>query len=146
MAMALGGRVSEEIHFDSVTVGAGDDFKRVTQMAQAMVTSYGMSKGIGNVFLPRNQGEMQKPYSEETAELIDKEVKRIVDEAHERCKQLLLEKREEVGLIAEELLSKETIGRADLVRILGPRPFPERNDAFDKYLADDFEKGASPSA
>ncbi|ANB11752.1 m-AAA protease subunit YTA12 [Sugiyamaella lignohabitans] len=138
MAMALGGRVSEEIHFDSVTVGASDDFKRVTEMASAMVTQYGMSSAVGQVSLSRQQGAVQKPYSETTGTLIDNEIRRIIENAHNRCKQLLEEKKVEVGLVAEELLSKEVLGRQDMIRLLGPRPFPERNDAFDKYLADDF--------
>lgn len=139
MAMALGGRVSEEIHFDSVTVGASDDFKKVTQMAAAMVTQYGMSTKVGQVSLQRQQGAVQKPYSEDTGRLIDEEVRRIVSEAHERCRALLEEKKAQIELVAEELLSKEVLQRQDMIRLLGPRPFPERNDAFDKYLADDLD-------
>lgn len=139
MAMALGGRVSEEIHFDSVTVGASDDFKKITQMAAAMVTQYGMSTKVGQVSLERQQGAVQNPYSEDTGRLIDEEVKRIITEAHDRCKALLLEKRAAVELVAEELLSKEILQRQDMIRLLGPRPYPERNDAFDKYLSDDLD-------
>lgn len=134
MAMTLGGRVSEEIHFSSVTSGASDDFKKVTAIAFNMVTSWGMSPKIGWLNFEENQQRWNKPFSEKTAELIDEEVRRIINEAHTRCKDLLLSKKAEIGLVAEELLSKEVITREDLIRLLGPRPFPERNDAFDQYL------------
>lgn len=135
MAMSLGGRVSEEINFSSVTLGGSDDFKKVTQMAKAMVTQLGMSPKVGQIFYEQNQESITKPFSEHTGELIDGEIRRIVNEAHERCRALLLEKKEAVEIVAEELLKKEVIGREDMIRLLGPRPFPERNDAFDKYLS-----------
>lgn len=134
MAMTLGGRVSEEIHFSSVTSGASDDFKKVTAIASNMVTSWGMSRKVGWLNFEENQQRWNKPFSEKTAELIDEEVRRIIREAHFKCKTLLESKKAEIGLVAEELLSKEVITREDMIRLLGPRPFPERNDAFDKYL------------
>lgn len=121
MAMTLGGRVSEEIHFDTVTTGASDDFKKVTRMAHAMVTKWGMTKEVGYLHYEDNEQKLHKDYSEGTAQRIDAEVKRIVDEAHRRCTELLTEKKAEVGLIAEELLSKEVLGRDDMIRILGKR-------------------------
>lgn len=135
MAMALGGRVSEELHFSSVTLGGSDDFKKVTQMANSMVTQLGMSPKVGQVYFEQSNESPQNPYSETTGEIIDSEIRRIVREAHERCKALLEEKKDAVALVAEELLVKEVIGREDMIRLLGPRPFPERNDAFDKYLS-----------
>lgn len=134
MAMTLGGRVSEEIHFSSVTSGASDDFKKVTAIASNMVTTWGMSSKIGWLNFDDGNQRWNKPFSEKTAETIDHEVRRIITEAHRKCKTLLLEKKTELGLIAEELLAKEVITREDMIRLLGPRPFPERNDAFDKYL------------
>lgn len=137
MIMTLGGRVSEELHFPSVTSGAHDDFTKVTQMARAMVTSLGMSKKVGYISYDDqdNSGlQVNKPFSESTARKIDSEVKRIVDEAHERCRELLMANIEKVDLVAEELLAKEAITRDDMIRLLGPRPFPERNEAFEKYL------------
>lgn len=135
MAMSLGGRVSEELNFSSVTLGGSDDFKKVTQMAKAMVTQLGMSGKVGQIYYEQNQESITKPYSEHTGELIDSEIRRIVREAHERCRALLTEKQEAVTIVAEELLKKEVISREDMIRLLGPRPFPERNDAFDKYLS-----------
>lgn len=135
MAMTLGGRVSEELHFDTVTSGASDDFKKVTRLASAMVTKFGMSKKIGYLFFEDETGQQQfqKPFSEETARNIDTEVRRIVDDAYKQCRDLLTEKKEQVGLVAEELLKKEMLVRDDLVRLLGPRPWGDR-DEFNKYF------------
>ena len=133
MAMTLAGRVSEELHFDTVTSGASDDFNKVTRMATAMVTKWGMSTKVGYLYFEDDEQKLHKPFSEETARNIDHEVRRIVDEAYKQCKELLVEKKKEIGLVAEELLSKEALGRDDLIRILGPRPFPD-NKEFAKYF------------
>lgn len=133
MAMTLGGRVSEELHFDTVTSGASDDFNKVTRMATAMVTKFGMSSKIGYVYYEEDQNQLHKPFSEETARNIDSEVRRIVEEAHKQCRELLTAKKKEVGIVAEELLSKEVLSRDDLVRLLGPRPWPESSE-FAKYF------------
>ncbi|MCJ1398145.1 AAA ATPase afg3 [Xylographa trunciseda] len=133
MAMTLAGRVSEELHFDTVTSGASDDFNKVTRMATAMVTKWGMSTKIGYLYFEDDEQRLQKPFSEETARNIDAEVRRIVDEAYKQCKDLLVEKKKEIGLVAEELLSKEVLGRDDLIRILGKRPFEDNKD-FHKYF------------
>lgn len=133
MAMTLAGRVSEELHFDTVTSGASDDFNKVTRMATAMVTKWGMSKAIGYLYFEEEDQKLHKPFSEETARNIDHEVRRIVDEAYNQCRDLLTEKKKEIGLVAEELLAKEVLGRDDLIRILGKRPF-EDNKEFAKYF------------
>jgi AFG3 family protein len=134
MAMTLGGRVSEELHFDTVTSGASDDFKKVTRMATAMVTAWGMSRKIGPLhFDDDGEQRFQKPFSEETGKAIDSEVRRIVDEAYTQCKDLLTARKKEVGLIAEELLSKEMLTRDDMVRLLGHRPFEDKGE-FHKYF------------
>lgn len=136
MIMALGGRVSEELNFDDITTGAADDLQKVTRMANAMVLKLGMSKKLGTiVFEPKDTNmQVHKPYSEETWELIDSEVHRIINDAHEKCRELLSEKIDEVKKVAEELLLKEVITREDMIRLLGPRPFEEKNEAFKKYL------------
>lgn len=137
MAMTLGGRVSEELHFETVTSGASDDFNKVTRMATAMVTKWGMSEKIGYMYYPSpdesQEAQLQKPFSEDTARQIDAEVKRIVGEAYTQCRQLLTEKKKEVGLVAEELLTKEVLSRDDMVRILGQRPWETKGE-FDKYF------------
>ncbi|QIW95502.1 hypothetical protein AMS68_001020 [Peltaster fructicola] len=143
MAMTLGGRVSEELHFETVTSGASDDFKKVSAMATAMVTKWGMSSKIGYIYYPDSSesqdAQLHKPFSEDTAREIDKEVKRIIDEAYKQCRDLLTEKKVEVGLVAEELLKKEVLTRDDLVRLLGNRPWEDKGE-FSKY----FGGGAEP--
>lgn len=133
MAMTLGGRVSEELHFETVTSGASDDFNKVTRMATAMVTKFGMSPKIGHVYFDEEQTQFQKPFSEQTAREVDEEVRRIVDEAYQQCRDLLDAKRKEIGLVAEELLSKEALGRDDMIRLLGKREWPESGE-FAKYF------------
>lgn len=136
MAMALGGRISEELHFETVTTGASDDFKKVTKMATAMVTQWGMSEKIGPLHFENQDNNFTKPFAEETAQKIDAEVRRIVDAAYKQCKDLLVERMKEVGLVAEELLSKEVLTRDDMIRLLGPRPFDDK-DNFTKFFGGD---------
>jgi AFG3 family protein len=141
MAMTLGGRVSEEIWFDTVTSGASDDFNKVTRMATAMVTEWGMSEKIGYLHYKDDEQRLHKPFSEETARNIDMEVRRIVDEAYNKCKDLLIAKKDQVQAIAEELLKKEMLVRDDLVRILGPRPYADKGE-FQKYFDNNEGKSA----
>lgn len=140
MAMTLGGRISEELHFPTVTTGASDDFRKVTAMATNMVTQWGMSK-LGPIHFNQDQNQFNKPFAEATAQEIDKEVREIVDQAYQQCRNLLLEKKREVGLVAEELLKKEMLTRDDMVRLLGPRPFADKEE-FTKYF--DGSKSAPP--
>ncbi|KAK6200452.1 AAA+-type ATPase [Scheffersomyces amazonensis] len=137
MIMALGGRVSEELHFDTITSGASDDLKKVTQMAQQMILKLGMSDKLGQICYDTedNSGfKVHNMYSEDTARLIDTEVKRLITEAYDSCHKLLSEKIELVDKVAEELFKKEVLTREDMIRLVGPRPFTETNDAFDNYL------------
>lgn len=144
MAMTMGGRVSEELHFPTVTTGASDDFKKVSQMARNMVTQWGMSEKVGPVHFENDPNRMQKPFAESTAQKIDQEVSRIVDEAYKKCRDLLTEKKEEVGLVAEELLKKEMLVRDDMVRLLGKRPFSDNED-FEKYFGGGKEESIPPT-
>jgi len=143
MAMSLGGRVSEELHFPTVTSGASDDFNKVTHMATAMVTKWGMSKKLGPLHFEDDENKLQKPFAEATAQMIDSEVRRIVDEAYKQCKDLLESKMPEIELVAEELLKKEALARDDMVRLLGKRPF-EDNRSFEKYFGGGDGKSAPP--
>jgi len=117
LAALLGGRVAEEIVFCDVTTGASNDLERVTKLARAMVTQYGMSEHLGPitfgekeelVFLGREIGE-QRNYSEEIARQIDREVRRLVEEAYQTAKQILLTHRDKLRELAERLVSEETI-------------------------------------
>lgn len=126
MCMALGGRVAEELIFGRISTGALSDLERITKMAYSMVTIYGMNKRIGNIsFYDPQQSEygFTKPYSENTAQAIDEEVKKIVDIAYERTKKLLTEKSAELELVAQELLKKEVIFQQDIERMIGKRPY-----------------------
>lgn len=130
MTMAIGGRVAEEIIFGRITTGAQNDLERITKMAYAMVVDYGMSEEIGNISfnLSTRADEspmFDKPYSDETARLIDIEVKAIIHEVWEKAHKLLAEKRDKLDELAKALLKKEVLGPKDLVQILGERPHGE---------------------
>ena len=126
MCMAFGGRVSEDIVFNKISTGALSDLERITKMAYSMVTIYGMNKEIGNIsFFDSKASDyaFQKPYSDATAEKIDKEVKGVIDEAYSRTKNLLMKHRLHLEVIAKELLEKEILFQSDLERLIGKRPF-----------------------
>lgn len=126
MCMALGGRASEEIIFGKISTGALSDLERVTKMAYSIVSVYGMNDKIGNIsFYDSKDGDYRftKPYSEDTAKTIDDEVRKLVEGAYQRTKNLLLDKRKELEIIANELLEKEIIFQTDLERLIGKRPF-----------------------
>ncbi|HNL06979.1 MAG TPA: ATP-dependent zinc metalloprotease FtsH, partial [Chitinophagales bacterium] len=127
MCMMLGGRVAEDIVFGRISTGAQNDLERITKMAYAMVSIYGMNDKVGNVsfYDPQNEYGFQKPYSEETGKIIDEEVRKIIDNAYIRTKKLLTEKRSELNLLAEELLKNEVLHKDDLVHLFGKRPFDE---------------------
>ncbi|KAG4306226.1 hypothetical protein PORY_000214 [Pneumocystis oryctolagi] len=127
MVMTLAGRVSEEIFFPNadITSGASDDFSKVTKMATHYVTTWGLSD-LGTVSYQINNDQFQKPFSEETARMIDSEVRKLIKEAHSRCHQLLAKHREDVLKIARLLLKKEVIGFQDVQELLGPRPYPSK--------------------
>ena len=126
MCMTFGGRASEEIVFGKISTGALSDLERITKMAYSMVTVYGMNKEIGHLsFFDSKQSDytFNKPYSEATAERIDQEVKKIIDSAYERTKDLLTHHRDHLEILAKELLEKEILFQADLERLIGKRPF-----------------------
>lgn len=129
MAMALGGRVVEELVFGKISTGALSDLQQVTKMAYAMVSIYGMNDKIGNIsfYDPQSEGSFQKPYSEETGKLIDNEVRILSENAYNRVKKLLTEKMNEVKAIAEALLEKEVLYKDDLEHLIGKRPFEEHD-------------------
>ncbi len=126
MCMALGGRAAEQIVFGKISTGALSDLERITKMAYSIVTMYGMNDRIGNLsFYDSKQPDntFTKPYSETTAETIDSEVRLLVGDAYQRTLKLLSEKRQELELVAQELLQKEILFQNDLERLVGARPF-----------------------
>ena len=117
LAAIMGGRAAEEIAFDEITTGASDDLDKATKLARAMVTQYGMSKKLGPltfgekeemVFLGKEIGE-HRNYSNEVARQIDHEVRRIINNAHEKARQLILEHKDKLDEIAQRLLKEETL-------------------------------------
>ena len=127
MTMAIGGRVAEEIIFGEVTTGAQNDLERITNMAYAMVVDYGMSSRVGQVSfnLSGRDGDtpmLQRPYAEATAELIDDEVRGLIQEAYDQARRVLLEKKALLHTMAEALLEREVLGPSDLLDLLGERP------------------------
>jgi len=127
MCMALGGRAAEELVFGKISTGALSDLERITKMAYSIVTMYGMNAKLGNVSFYDSKGQNEygfsKPYSEATSQMIDEEVRIIIDNAYTRTKELLTERRHELEVIAKELLEKEVLLQDDLERLVGKRPF-----------------------
>ena len=127
MTSLMAGRASEEIVYGKISTGALNDIERATKMAQALVTYYGMSPEVGNISFYDSTGQSEysfgKPFSEKTAETIDREVKRMVEEAYAKAKELLQSHREQLDQLATQLYEKEVLFREDLERIYGPRPW-----------------------
>ena len=127
IALMLGGRASEEINLAQVTTGAQNDLEAATQMARRMVTQFGMSEKLGNITLGRREGLIflgrdileEKNYSEETARLIDEEVKRIVDEGYAKAKGLLQQSMDKLKLLSNALLEKEVLDGEEVKRLVG---------------------------
>lgn len=131
MCMTLGGRAAEDIIFGKISTGALSDLERITKMAYSMVTVYGMNEKVGNIsFYDSKQSDynFNKPYSEATARLIDEEVHKIIEGAYQRVKQLLLDKKEHLEAVAQELLEKEIIFQSDLETLIGKRPFDKQTN------------------
>ena len=128
MAVALGGRIAEELVYgnEEVTTGASSDLQRVAQVARQMVTRFGMSEKLGPVALGRQQGNMflgrditpERDFSEETAAIIDSEVRQLVDQAYDRAKQVLVENRSVLDQLAAMLIDKETVDAQELQDLL----------------------------
>ena len=147
MCMTLGGRVAEDIIFGKISTGAQNDLERITKLAYAMVTIYGMNEKVGNVSFNDTQGEYQfnKPYSEKTSELIDDEVRNQINAVYARTKQLLTDKRDGLEKLANKLIEKEILFQSDLEEILGKRPFDHRT-TYDEFVNGTPESNQEPAA
>jgi AFG3 family protein len=147
MKMTLGGRAAEEIVFGKISTGAQNDLERITKLAYAMVTMYGMNKTIGNISFNDPQGEFGygKPYSDKTSELIDIEVRSLIAQMYEETKAMLVKHRTHLDNIAKALLEKEIIFQSDLEELLGKRPFETRT-TYDEFVNGPEEKNAESAA
>jgi cell division protease FtsH len=127
MCAALGGRAAEKVIFNKISTGALSDLEKVTKQARAMVTVYGLSDKIGNITYYDSSGQNEygftKPYSEQTAELIDKEISDIIEKQYQRAIKILEENKDKLTELAEVLLDKEVIFKDNLEKIFGKRPF-----------------------
>jgi cell division protease FtsH len=126
--MTLGGRASEDIFFGKISTGASNDLQQITKIAYSMVTMYGMNEKVGNIsfYDPQQENYFTKPYSEETGKMIDQEVRKLIEDAYVKTKNLLIEKREEVEKLAKELLVKEALFKSDVEVLIGKRPYEEK--------------------
>ena len=132
MCAALGGRAAEKIMFDKISTGALSDLEKVTRQARAMVSVYGLNDALGNITYYDSTGQMEnsftKPYSEKTAQVIDKEISDIIEMQYKRACDLLKKNKNKLKQLAERLLEKEVIFKDDLFNILGERPYDVKPD------------------
>ncbi|HKM95008.1 MAG TPA: ATP-dependent zinc metalloprotease FtsH [Prolixibacteraceae bacterium] len=145
LSATLGGRAAEELSFGVISSGAQNDLEKVTKQAYAMVCYFGMSEKVGNLSFYDSSGQSDygftKPYSEKTAELIDSEIKELIDHAYGRAKEVLIAYKEKHKILAERLLEKEVLFTEDLEEIFGKRPGSKN-----KEIADDEQKTDSEKA
>ena len=133
MCATLGGRAAEKIIFNKISTGALSDLEKVTKQARAIVSVYGLNDTIGNITYYDSSGQSDynftKPYSEETAKKIDQEISNIIERQYKRACQILRKNKKNLTELAKRLLEKEVIFKEDLVKVLGERPFKEKEQA-----------------
>lgn len=129
LAATMGGRAAEKVVFGDISTGALSDLERVTKQATAMVSVYGLNDKIGNISYYDSSGQndygFNKPYSDETAKIIDQEISKIIETQYQRAQDILTANREKLDKLAKKLLEKEVIFRDDLVEIFGEREFED---------------------
>jgi ATP-dependent metalloprotease FtsH len=133
MCSALGGRAAEQLIFGEISTGALSDLEKVTKQAYAMVSIYGLNKRVGNIsfYDSRGRDTFTKPYSEETAKVIDEEVSKMVEEQYQRALIILEENKDKLILLAEKLLMTEVLFKEDLIEIFGKRPWDKEEELLD---------------
>ena len=139
MCATLGGRAAEKVVFDKISTGALSDLEKVTRQAKAMVTVYGLNDTIGNITYYDSSGQsdynFSKPYSEDTAQKIDREISVLIEGQYYRALKLMEDNKEKLTTLAERLLEKEVLFKDDLLTILGKRPFDKEEEAKDDNKA-----------
>ena len=140
MCSALGGRAAEQLTFGKISTGALSDLEKVTKQAYAMVSIYGLNERVGNISFYDSQGRdsFTKPYSEDTARIIDEEVSKLVEGQYQRALQVLAENQDKLTELAEQLLTTEVIFKEDLERIFGKRQW-ESDELVDIELKSESE-------
>jgi ATP-dependent metalloprotease FtsH len=132
MCATLGGRAAEKVIFDKISTGALSDLEKVTRQAKAMVTVYGLNDAIGNITYYDSSGQsdynFSKPYSEDTAQKIDKEISILIEGQYDRALKLIKDNKDKLTTLAERLLEKEVLFKDDLLTILGKRPFDKEEE------------------
>jgi len=137
ICMTLGGRAAESVVFDKISTGAQSDLDHITRLSYEMIVNYGLSEKIGNVsYYSMLNESYQRPFSEQTAFAIDQEVKHMIEAEYDRSKALLRDKRKELDALAQALLEKEVLHRADLEEIIGKRPFADPTPGESAHIAE----------
>ena len=136
MCAALGGRAAEKIVFNKISTGALSDLEKVTRQAKAMVSIYGLNETLGNITYYDSSGQtdynFSKPYSEQTAQIIDKEISKIIEKQYSRAISLLKKSKDKLKKLADRLLEKEVIFKDDLENILGKRPYKTNDEKIEE--------------
>ena len=131
MCATMGGRAAEKVIFNKISTGALSDLEKVTKQARAMVTIYGLNDQLGNITYYDSSGQNEfgfsKPYSEETAQKIDEEISKIIEEQYKRAISILEQNKDKLTQLADRLLEKEVIFKDDLEKIFGKRPFDKKD-------------------
>ena len=132
MCATMGGRAAEKVIFDKISTGALSDLEKVNKQARAMVTIYGLNEELGNITYYDSSGQSEynfsKPYSEDTAQKIDKEISSLIESQYQRAIELLSNNKDKLTQLADLLVEKEVIFREDLENIFGKRPFGNQSE------------------
>jgi len=128
----MGGRAAEKVIFNKISTGALSDLEKVNKQARAMVTVYGLNDELGNITYYDSSGQSEynfsKPYSEDTAQKIDKEISKLIESQYQRAIELLTNNKDKLTQLADLLVEKEVIFREDLENIFGKRPFGQTEE------------------
>ena len=134
MCATMGGRAAEKVTFNRISTGALSDLEKVTKQARAMVTVYGLNDKLGNITYYDSSGQsdynFSKPYSEDTARIIDEEISLLIESQYERAIKILEENKDKLFQLADILIEKEVIFKDDLEAIFGKRPFDKEDEIF----------------